>query len=69
MLKETVKYDLLSPSFYAAPDATLHRMRAENPIYWHSDLEAWILTRYDDIQCVIRDPRFSEQVSSGARQA
>jgi pimeloyl-[acyl-carrier protein] synthase len=59
MLKETVKYDLLSPSFYAAPDATLHRMRAENPIYWHSDLEAWILTRYDDIQCVIRDPRFS----------
>jgi cytochrome P450 len=59
MLKETVKYDLLSPSFYAAPDATLHRMRAKDPVYWHSELEAWILTRYDDIQCVIRDLRFS----------
>jgi cytochrome P450 len=59
MLKETVKYDLLSPSFYAAPDATLHRMRAEDPVYWHPELEAWILTRYDDIQSVIRDPRFS----------
>ncbi|MBD1808522.1 cytochrome P450 [Microcoleus sp. FACHB-SPT15] len=59
MLKETVKYDLLSPSFYAAPDATLHRMRAEDPVYWHPKLEAWILTRYDDIQCVIRNPRFS----------
>lgn len=59
MLKETVKYDLLSPSFYAAPDATWHRMRAEDPVYWHPELEAWILTRYDDIQSVIRDPRFS----------
>jgi cytochrome P450 len=34
-------------------------MRAEDPVYWHPELEAWILTRYDDIQCVIRDPRFS----------
>jgi cytochrome P450 len=63
MLKETlepvVKYDLLSPSFYATPNATLHRMRAEDPVYWHPGLEAWMLTGYEDIQRVIRDPRFS----------
>lgn len=59
MLKETVKYDILSPSFYAAPDATWHRMRTEDPVYWHPELEAWILTRYDDLQSVIRDSRFS----------
>lgn len=59
MLKETVKYDLLCPSFYAAPDATWHRMRIEDPVYWHPELEAWILTCYDDIQRIIRDPRFS----------
>lgn len=63
MLKATselgVKYDLLSPSFYAAPDATFHRMRTEDPVYWHPQLESWILTRYEDIQYVIRDSRFS----------
>ena len=59
MLKETLKYDLFSPSFYAAPDATWHRMRIEDPVYWHPELEAWILTCYDDIQRIIRDPRFS----------
>lgn len=63
MLKETlepvVKYDLLSPSFFAAPDTILHRMRAEEPVYWHPLLESWILTRYDDIQSVIRSVSFS----------
>ncbi|HAA31114.1 MAG TPA: cytochrome P450 [Cyanobacteria bacterium UBA8553] len=63
MLKETlepvVKYDLLSPSFFAAPDNTLHRMRTDEPVYWHPRLESWILTRYDDIQSVIRSASFS----------
>lgn len=63
MLKETlepvVKYDLLSPSFFAAPNNTLHRMRAEEPVYWYPPLESSILTRYDDIQSVIRNSLFS----------
>jgi cytochrome P450 len=59
MLQSTVKYDLLDPSFYVAPDQTLHQMRAEEPVYWDPLLEAWILTRYDDIQSVIRNLGFS----------
>lgn len=59
ILEPVVKYDLLSPSFFAAPDTTLHRMRAEEPVYWHPLLESWILTRYDDIQRVIRSVSFS----------
>lgn len=58
-LEPVVKYDLLSPEFYAAPNATLHQMRAEDPVYWHPQLESWILTRYNDIHSVIRDGRFS----------
>ncbi|AFZ58759.1 cytochrome P450 [Anabaena cylindrica FACHB-243] len=59
ILQQGEKYDLLNPLFFANPDATLHQMRTEDPIYWHSQLESWILTRYVDIYNVIRDPRFS----------
>ncbi|MBW4511117.1 MAG: cytochrome P450 [Scytonematopsis contorta HA4267-MV1] len=54
-----ISYDLNSHSFYAAPDETLNQMRIYDPVYWHSELESWILTRYDDIHSVIRDSRYS----------
>lgn len=58
-LESVVKYDLLSSSFHASPYGTWQQMQLEDPVYWHPQLEAWILTRYDDIQRVIRDVRFS----------
>jgi cytochrome P450 len=68
-----VKYDLLSPSFFADPYPLLHRMRAEEPIHWHPLLNFWVLTRYDDIQAITRDPRFSaaraEQLGTGVSEA
>ena len=51
-----IKYDLMSPAFFADPYPTLDRMRAEDPVYWHPLLRSWVLTRYDDIQRVLRDP-------------
>lgn len=54
-----VNYDLNSLSFYAAPDKTFQQMRINDPVYWHSGLGSWVLTRYDDIYSVIRDSRFS----------
>jgi cytochrome P450 len=53
--QEPPKYDILSPTFFADPHATLHRMRAEDPVYWHPLLHSWVLTRYDDILRVLRD--------------
>jgi cytochrome P450 len=53
------KYDLSSPQFFADPHPTFRRMRAEDPVYWHPRLRMWFLTRYDDIQSIARDPRFS----------
>src|SRR5262245_3070901 len=67
------KYDLLSPAFFADPHTTFHRMRAEDPIYWHPLLNFWVLTRYDDIQTISRDPRFSAvrqaQLGTGVSEA
>jgi cytochrome P450 len=61
------KYDLLSPAFFADPHPTLRRMRVEDPIYWHPLLHFWALTRYDDIQAISRDPRFSAERTSKIR--
>lgn len=49
-------YDLMSPAFYADPLPTLARMRDADPVYWHPLLRCWVLTRYDDIVRVLRDP-------------
>jgi cytochrome P450 len=56
-----IKYDLLSPSFFADPHAVFRRLRAEEPIHWHPQLNFWLLTRYEDIQAISRDPRFSAE--------
>jgi cytochrome P450 len=53
------KYDLLNPLFFANPHPILDQMRREDPIYWHSQLESWIVTRYVDVYNIIRDPKFS----------
>jgi cytochrome P450 len=55
------KYDLVSPQFFADPHAVFRRMRAEDPVYWHPGLKAWALVRYDDVQRMFRDPRFSAE--------
>jgi cytochrome P450 len=63
-------YDLFSQAFLADPFPTLRRMREEHPVYFHPLLNAWVLTRYDDIQAVLHDRRFSnersEQLANGA---
>jgi len=62
-----VKYDILSPTFFADPYPTLRRMREEDPVFWHPLLKSWVLTRYVDVQRVLRDTR-SEFSNSKAEQ-
>lgn len=70
-----VKYDILSPAFFADPYPTLARMRGEDPVYFHPLLHAWVLTRYADIQRVLRDNqgrysnRKAEQFGVGAPES
>ena len=58
-------YDITSEAFFADPDPTLDRMRAHDPVHWHSDLRAFILTRYDDVFALLRDTRFSVSRGDG----
>ncbi len=53
---------LLSPAYVESPYATYDLLRAEHPVYWSAAWSAWLVTRYDDAQTILRDHRhFSNQ--------
>jgi len=55
----TVQYNPFIPEVHANPYPMYARLRAEDPIHWSPLMEAWVLTRYDDVVAVLTDSRFS----------
>jgi cytochrome P450 len=53
-------FNPMDPEFLADPYPTYHRLRAEDPVH-QSPLGFWVLTRYDDVSAVMRDPRFIKE--------
>ena len=53
-------FNPMDPEFLADPYPTYHRLRAEDPVH-HSPLGFWVLTRYEDVVAVLRDPRFAKE--------
>lgn len=50
----------LDPGFIADTSAVLARIQAETPVFYSPELDHWVVTRYDDVCAVFRDPgRFS----------
>lgn len=52
-------YELWTSAFLQDPHPTFHRMRAEAPVHHDPVLRVHCLTRFDDIELVARDPRFT----------
>jgi cytochrome P450 len=50
----------MDPEFVAAPYPTHAHLRAEDPVH-QSPLRFWVLTRYEDVAAVLRDPTFARQ--------
>lgn len=53
------RYDLTSVAFYTNPYPVYKLLQAGDPVHWSSDLECWLITRYDDVLAGLRDPRLS----------
>ncbi|AUB36053.1 Cytochrome P450 [Nostoc flagelliforme CCNUN1] len=51
------KFNPFDSEFRADPYPTYHRIRFEEPVH-RNFLGSWVLTRYADVQAVLRDPRF-----------
>jgi len=54
-----VNTDLSHPDNIADPHPLYEWMRSESPVLWSDTLKGWVITRYDDVYRVIRDPVFS----------
>lgn len=52
--------------FTADPYPIYEKWRKEQPIWWAEDVQGWILSRYDDVRAVLKDPaNFSSEVAAG----
>jgi cytochrome P450 len=51
------EYDLSTPEAMTDQNAFLRRVRAESPLAWLPQLDAYLLTRYADIMAALRDKR------------
>jgi cytochrome P450 PksS len=58
--------DLTNPRFKADPYPFYARLRAEAPVIRISNslVQAWLVTRYDDVVALLRDGRFSSDISA-----
>lgn len=53
---------LMSDGYIQSPYPTYDLLRHEAPVYWSNKWNGWLLTRYDDVQAVMRDRKqFSNQ--------
>lgn len=72
---------LFDPATIANPYPVYDRLRTEDPVHWDEELNTWVLTRYEDIEAALHDPRLSSnrvetlrkvnspEVSEATRQA
>ncbi|HEX5684502.1 MAG TPA: cytochrome P450 [Ideonella sp.] len=51
--------DIFSPAFADDPYPAYRRMRDDHPLYFHGPSQAWILSRYEDVQAALRLPEFT----------
>ena len=51
--------ELFGPDMLADPYGAYARLRATDPVCWYAPQEAWVLTRYADVDAALRDARLS----------
>ena len=62
----TVAFDPMAPGFVESPYEQYAALRAADPVHRSELLAGWVLTRYDDVDQVLRDPTISVEQKSAA---
>src|SRR5690606_8101629 len=57
-----VAFDPLEEGFVASPYEQYARLRAHDPVHWSPLVDGWVLTRFDDVAAVLRDPTVSVEL-------
>jgi cytochrome P450 len=53
------RFNPVHPRVHADPYPTYRQMREQSPVHWHDSLQVWFLSRYAEVEDVLRDSRFS----------
>src|SRR5712692_5454536 len=61
-----VTYNPLSPQTYRNPYPRYALLRAKDPVHWSPLMDSWVLSRYEDVDTVLRDHK---RFSSDARNS
>src|SRR5688572_15078742 len=57
-------FDPFSDGYQQDPPEYVRWSRDEEPVFWSPELGYWVVTRYDDIKAVFRDPHtFSPSIA------
>ena len=60
MASPELEFNPFLPEFHANPYSFYHRLRAADPVH-RTPMGLWVLTRYDDVVAVLKDPRFGRE--------
>jgi cytochrome P450 len=55
-------FDPLDPTYVEWPYPAYARLRDEDPVHWSDLLSGWIVTRFDDVAAILRDPSMSSDI-------
>ena len=58
-------YDPWSPEFVADPYPVFERIRAERPVFFHEATDQWVISRYEDVDALLRDRRLGRTYLTG----
>jgi cytochrome P450 len=64
-----LSFDPFEPGFVESPYAQYARLRATDPVHWSPLLEGWVLTRYDDVARILREPTISVELDNAKPNA
>lgn len=60
----SARFDPFEPGYVQSPHAQYERLRRLDPVHWSDLLEGWVITRYDDVNAVLRDPAVSVELDN-----
>lgn len=50
------QFDMFGPEYQMSPAESLKEFREEKPIFFSEEMNYWVVTRYEDIKNIFRDP-------------
>ena len=63
-MSTAVAFDPFEAGYVESPYEQYARLRATDPVHWSDLLSGWVLTRYDDVARILRDPTISVEIEN-----